>query len=377
MVYYYVTVPEKFFEGDFMNIYFGENLKNLRREKNLTQEKLADFLGVSFQTISKWERGDTYPDITMLPEIAGFFKISIDDLLGVNRAENEKEITEKLKEYDNLTDFDLMQEIINDLKSKYPNDFRVLIRYLGCLVRFQNDLTAVQSEVISIYNNIQENCTNDRIRIKAKRAMIEFYRSQLAKGIENSTFEDCEKIICEMPDMRDSREMFCTFYPENHSERDLKIQNAIEESFLLRNTFFSHYFFYDKKFDDKWQIDFFKKEIDLMNFAYNDGNYGKMWRTVMYMYGHIGVRYFNINDTENALENFRKMAELAVKFDSMDRVTTMKSTMFNGKIFDKYTLGSTYIAKSQIKHLLTEKYPLSDEIKNSDEFKEIIKFLEK
>ena len=86
-----------------MNIYFGENLKNLRREKNLTQEKLADFLGVSFQTVSKWERGDTYPDITMLPEIAGFFKISVDDLLGVNRAENEKEITEKLQEYDNLT----------------------------------------------------------------------------------------------------------------------------------------------------------------------------------------------------------------------------------------------------------------------------------
>jgi len=359
-----------------MNIYFGENLKNLRREKNLTQEKLADFLGVSFQTVSKWERGDTYPDITMLPEIAGFFKISVDDLLGVNRAENEREITEKLKEYDNLTDYDIMQEIINELKAKYPNDFRVLIRYLACLVRFQNDLTAVQSEVISIYNNIQENCTNDRIRIKAKRAMIEYYFSQSVKGNGNFSFEDCKKIICEMPDMRDSREMFSTFYPDTHGEKDLKIQNAIEENFLLRNTIFSHYFFYNKKFDDKWQIDFFKREIDMMNFAYDDKNYGKMWRTVMYMYGHLGVRYFNINDTENALENFRKMAELAVKFDSMDRITIMHSTMFNGKEFDKYSLGSTYIAKSQIKQLLTNKYPLSDEIKKSNEFREIIKILE-
>lgn len=40
-----------------MNIYFGENLKELRLKRNLTQEKLADFLGVSFQTVSKWERG--------------------------------------------------------------------------------------------------------------------------------------------------------------------------------------------------------------------------------------------------------------------------------------------------------------------------------
>ncbi|MBE6755512.1 MAG: helix-turn-helix transcriptional regulator [Ruminococcaceae bacterium] len=96
-----------------MNIYLGENLKNLRRKRNLTQEKLAEFLGVSFQAVSKWERGDTYPDISMLPEIADFFKISVDELLGVNRAENEKEITEKLQEYDNLTDSKLMLGIIN------------------------------------------------------------------------------------------------------------------------------------------------------------------------------------------------------------------------------------------------------------------------
>ena len=72
-----------------MNIYFGENLKNLRKQKNLTQERLAEFLGVSFQTVSKWERGDTYPDITMLPEIASFFRVSVDELLGVNRAADE------------------------------------------------------------------------------------------------------------------------------------------------------------------------------------------------------------------------------------------------------------------------------------------------
>lgn len=359
-----------------MNIYFGENLKELRRNKNLTQEKLADFLGVSFQTVSKWERGDNYPDITMLPEIATFFKVSVDDLLGVNRAENEKEITEKLREYDHLTDGELMSKIINELKAKYPNDFRVLIRYLACLVRFREDLQSVYDEMISVYNNIQENCTDDRIRIKAKRAIIEYYRSLLALNKENVTFEKCEKIIKEMPDMRDSREMFCTFYPEGHPERDLKILNAIEENFLLQNTFYSHYFFYDKKFDDQWQIDFFRKEIDLFNFVYDDGNYGKMWRTVMYMYGHLGVRYFQFKDFPKALKNFRTMAELAIKFDSMERITKMHSVMFEGKEFDKHTLGSTYIAKSQIKHLLLNKYPLSDEFKEQEEFKEIIKILD-
>ncbi|MBR3780247.1 MAG: helix-turn-helix transcriptional regulator, partial [Clostridia bacterium] len=45
-----------------MKIYFSENLKRLRTQKGLTQEKLANFIGVSYQTISKWENSDTYPD---------------------------------------------------------------------------------------------------------------------------------------------------------------------------------------------------------------------------------------------------------------------------------------------------------------------------
>lgn len=358
-----------------MNIYFGDNLKVLRKSKNLTQERLAGLLGVSFQTISKWERGDTYPDITMLPEIASFFRISVDELLGVNRAANEEEILSKLRAYDNLTDSELMTEIIEELRKKFPNDFRVLIRYLGCLVRFTDDNSSVSSEIEAIYNNIQENCTDDRIRIKAKRAIIEYYRNIFEQKQDGAYMEKCKRIINEMPDMRDSREMFC-FYPENGAEKDDNIRNTLEEQFLLLNTVYSHYFFYDERFTDEWVLSAFINETDFLNFVYDDGNYGKMWRTMIYNYGHIGVRYAKLGDTENALLNFRKSALLAKEFDSMDRITVMHSAMFEGKEFDKHTLGSTYIAKSNVKHLLLNRYPLTEEFRNSDGFKDIVKMLE-
>ncbi len=358
-----------------MTIYLSENIKRLRREKDLTQETLAEFLGVTFQSVSNWERGESYPDITILPEIAGFFKVSVDELLGINKAENEHEINLKIAEYDNLTDHKLMQEIINDLKAKFPNDFRVLIRYLCYIVRFSEDFSAVYSEIFAIYNNIQQNCTDDKIRIKAKRAMIEFYRSQLNEENADVMFEKCEKIICEMPDMRDSREMFCTFYPEGHPEHDTKIQNAIEESFLLRTTFYSHYYFYNDRCSDEWQTKSIQKEIDYLEFFYEDGNYGKMWRMMMNLFGHLGVKYFKLNDYNNAICNFKKSAELAIKFDSMDRITVMHSTMFEGKEFDKHTLGSTFVAKKRVKELLTKIYPLTDKIKETNEFKAIIQML--
>ena len=70
------------------------------------------------------------------------------------------------------------------------------------------------------------------------------------------------------------------------------------------------------------------------------------------------------------------MSKLAAKFDSMDRISVMHSVMFEGKEFDKHTLGSTYIAKMQVKELLTEKYPLTDEFKSTTEFEEILSMLE-
>ena len=58
----------------------GKKIKQLRLNKGITQEKLADYLNVSFQAVSKWEKGQTSPDISLLPEISTFFGISIDDL---------------------------------------------------------------------------------------------------------------------------------------------------------------------------------------------------------------------------------------------------------------------------------------------------------
>ena len=62
-----------------MNI--GQKIKELRQENGLTQEDLAEQLGVSFQAISRWENGTTYPDITLLPIIANMFDVTIDYLL--------------------------------------------------------------------------------------------------------------------------------------------------------------------------------------------------------------------------------------------------------------------------------------------------------
>ena len=73
-----------------MNLPIGTNIKKLRRENNMTQEQLARRLGIAFQSVSRWENGQVYPDIELMPAIAEVFGVSVDSLMGIPEAEKER-----------------------------------------------------------------------------------------------------------------------------------------------------------------------------------------------------------------------------------------------------------------------------------------------
>lgn len=73
-----------------MNITVGKKICELRKNKDMTQEKLASEMGVSIAAVSKWETGNSIPDILMLCSIADFFDVSTDELLG--RTKNKKKV---------------------------------------------------------------------------------------------------------------------------------------------------------------------------------------------------------------------------------------------------------------------------------------------
>ena len=64
-----------------MKITIGANIKSLRQKKGITQDELASFLGVTKASVSKWENGQSMPDIILLPEIATYFDVTVDVLL--------------------------------------------------------------------------------------------------------------------------------------------------------------------------------------------------------------------------------------------------------------------------------------------------------
>ncbi|MBQ7976935.1 MAG: helix-turn-helix domain-containing protein [Clostridia bacterium] len=114
-----------------MNLLIGENIKHIRRERNLTQEEVAGHLGISFQSISKWERGDGYPDITMLPALANYFGISVDELLGMSEIEKSDKYNEINRIWSDNNKKGLHSEnvkLLRDALKTFPNDALLLVQ---------------------------------------------------------------------------------------------------------------------------------------------------------------------------------------------------------------------------------------------------------
>lgn len=75
-----------------MELNLGAVLREKRKEKNLTQQELADFMNVTKASVSKWETGQSYPDITFLPLLATYFDMTIDELLNYQPQLSDEEI---------------------------------------------------------------------------------------------------------------------------------------------------------------------------------------------------------------------------------------------------------------------------------------------
>ena len=125
-----------------MNIYLSENIKRLRKEKDITQETLADFLGISFQSVSKWERNESLPDITFVPTIANYFGVTIDELMGNDKIKAEEQIQKYFSDYKKASmSIETKKDCVNIAKQAYhdyPYDYRVMLFYAKGLINHSN-----------------------------------------------------------------------------------------------------------------------------------------------------------------------------------------------------------------------------------------------
>ncbi len=147
-----------------------------RKEQNITQQQLADYVGVSKASVSKWETGQSYPDIALLPKIAAYFNITIDELMAYSPQLSNKEIS---KIYTRLTkDFSEkpFSEVYNeceDLIKTYYSCFPMVFQMAVLLLNHYNLADGVENqqkivdEIISLCIRVKENSTDSQLAMFA------------------------------------------------------------------------------------------------------------------------------------------------------------------------------------------------------------------
>ncbi|MBQ8397178.1 MAG: helix-turn-helix transcriptional regulator [Clostridia bacterium] len=165
-----------------MNI--GEIIRAARRERDMTQEQLAEYLNLSVSAVSQWESGRTMPDLGMIPAICNLFGISADRLLGIDLEQREariKSIWDEAGKYSGRGYYDEARAILEDGLREFPDSYGLMsdlmfIAYWQGQERQEGE--ARFDEAIRLGEAILAGCTEDNIRHSAIQILCYSYTAR-------------------------------------------------------------------------------------------------------------------------------------------------------------------------------------------------------
>ncbi len=165
-----------------MNLSLSEHISSLRKANSMTQEQLAEALGVSCAAVSKWERGAATPDLNLIAEMADLFSVSVDALIGFQfRSPDKASVLKRLKDacHDRNAK-DILPDAQKALK-RYPNSFDI-VYYSAVNYRVQGlcqNKTAYSRQALTLYRHacrlINQNTDPEISEISLWKAMAEIY----------------------------------------------------------------------------------------------------------------------------------------------------------------------------------------------------------
>ena len=255
----------------------GNKIRELRKAGNLTQEQLAATLNISPQAVSKWEMGLSFPDMTMIPTLAGLFGVSLDELFDFNVSNIEKEIEDIRLEYNKYfwSSFEKAEQILLDGLIKYPASVQLKTELFQLYTynvdrgdEIINKAFELGGQIINTSQDVFCTC-----RTKANMILIYEYLERERNQDHN---EDIKKIIESLPYM----------YPYMMQDRMrlsagyLKGEEGMQEAIKLKNI--------------EWQEFFIACDT-------------------------VAHRYFDQGDYENAMKSFQESVDVIERFMYPDK----------------------------------------------------------
>ena len=302
----------------------GENIRRLRRERDITQETLAEMLGVTSQSVSQWENGRTAPDISQIPPLAHIFEVSADVILGIDVENMEEKILSLYNEaYDTAAAGEHRRavEMTTEALRQYPNAFRLMDFYANEIWLYTHMMPEETREAnvtrsFGYLDRILAECTDSDIRNNSL-ILACLWHAQLGHT------EEAERLA-------KTQEGIHFTYGElmGRIHQGRKQYEAYRDEMLGQFTTAVGYLLTDRltetrdddgtpMYTEEEQLALNRMAAEMFLMLFPDGDYYFHAQYLECAYRNMAWIYAAKKDRENTLLTIRQAAEMAVHFDTV------------------------------------------------------------
>ena len=347
----------------------GKTIKKLRRERDMTQEQLAEILSISPQAVSRWETDMAMPDISLIAPICNLFNVSSDELLEIDFAQTQKNIETIICEADKYSQrgyFDEARDILENGLKKYLDNINLItnLMYLSFWQHNRTDDDKYIDETIKWGEHILKRSTEDSQRHSAIQILC-FSYSHIGR------LEEAEKLAKSMPPICESQEILLSGIYSGDKAFNAK---RSEINSLFKHLSNSLLFLQTNLDSGEWAFTqeecavLRDKRIALINLFFENGDFGFDHTHLCDTHRDQAFYYAKNNDEKNALDHLRSAAEHAIKFISYTNEENT-SLVFRGREQMSFTTGNTDNEAQELLKRMENK--VFDKIREREEFIEI------
>lgn len=332
-----------------LGLKLGENLKKFRLQRELTQEQLADVLCVSAQAVSRWENGTTYPDITLLPTIASYFEITLDELMGMENWRSEEQLKKLLGQLEENGSKGLIYEnilLLRDAVKTYPTNYELQFRLVNQLAfceykdgrgLSEEEKISFNREAAEIGNRILSHCTDGAIINQTTQQLCYIYSSlgEKEKAIEYA--KKLPNIGC--TDTVVLGDLYEGEQQKTHLKRAIKWYTNIFWCALIN---LADLGCRNETMSDAERIEIMKKALAILELVFDDGDYLNYSGTVSITHRYIADLAMSEGDYELALSSLEKAAQFAVMSDTLPENARHTSLLVNNLEYGPFNTIKNY-----------------------------------
>lgn len=352
---------------------FGKTIKKLRREREMTQEQLAEVLSISPQAISRWETDMAMPDISLIAPLCNLFDITSDELLGIDHTQKQKKIKsicDIADKYSQKGYLDEARTILEDGIREYPDNIE-LIYNLMFLSFWQHTSTGDSryiEETIKLGEHILNKSTEEHQRYGAIQILCYSYR-------DTGRIDEAVTLANSMPPLCESRECLLSAiysgdeaYESKQSEIYSLFQHLSNSLFYLQTKSDSGKWIYT---EEEFAI-IRDKRIALLHLFFENGDFGFYHTHLCDTHLEQAIYFAKKHDEINSLKHLQLAADHAIKFiSSINEKRT--SLVFRDMQSESFTTSNSDNNACEL--LQKMEHTVFDEIRKKDEFIKIQKEL--